>query len=178
MSREPLPVLVETLAGSDARFARGETSRAMEHDLAEAPIDRPLHVSPSEGIRPMTRRQARFLTERAEEWMARKSHLLTQAQALWDMGLKESARPVWATAASYEERIEPILDAIGREAEAALHRISAASCFEKSGDSSRAANLYRAALAAPIPDHVRSDVERMLSGCLKPLHRAVVDTIA
>jgi len=68
------------------------------------------------------------------------------------MGLEETARPVWSCAASYEERIAPLLDVIGRDAEAALHRVSAAACFAKSGDLSRAANLYRAALAGPLSD--------------------------
>jgi hypothetical protein len=86
----------------------------------------------------MTKRQAKLYTERVKELMAEKSRLLSQAQALADMGLEGTARPVWSHAASYEERIAPLLDAIGRDAEAALHRISAAACFEKSGEPSRA----------------------------------------
>ena len=56
--------------------------------------------------------------------------------------------------------IAPLLDVIGRDAEAALHRVSAAGCFAKSGELSRAANLYRAALAGPLSDAARADVER------------------
>ncbi len=85
---------------------------------------------------------------------------------------------MWAAAASHEERIAPLLDAIGRDAEASLHRVSAASCFEKSGDLSRAANLYRAALAGPIADAARADVNRILSACLKRLHQATIDSVA
>ena len=51
------------------------------------------------------------------------------------------------------------MDGIGRDAEAALHRVSAAGCFMKSGDLSRAANLYRAALAGPLSDTAKADFE-------------------
>jgi hypothetical protein len=110
--------------------------------------------------------------------MAEKSRVLSKAQAFSSMGLEETAGPVWSSAASYEERIAPLLEVIGRDAEAALHRASAASCFVKSGDLSRAANLYRAALAGPLSDAAKLDVERELSACLKQLHRAAVDSVA
>jgi hypothetical protein len=112
--------------------------------------------------------------QRVKDLMAEKSRVLSQAQAFTDMGLEETARPLWSCAASYEERIAPLLDVIGRDAEAALHRISAASCFEKCREWSRAANLYRAALAGPLPDAAKADVERRLSACLKRLHQAAV----
>ena len=64
--------------------------------------------------------------------MAEKSCLLTKAQARDEMGLAEIARSLRTTAGTYEERIAPLLDAIGRDAEAAIHRISAAVRFEKS----------------------------------------------
>jgi hypothetical protein len=71
-----------------------------------------------------------------------------------------------------------LLDVIGRDAEAALHRVSAAGCFAKSGDLSRAANLYRAALAGPLSDAAKADIERELSACLKQLHQAAIDSVA
>jgi hypothetical protein len=49
--------------------------------------------------------------------------------------------------------------------EAAVHRISAASCYQKAGDPSRATNLYRAALAGPLRAVTRRDVEEMLAEC-------------
>jgi hypothetical protein len=76
------------------------------------------------------------------------------------MGLEETAPPVWSCAASYEERIAPLLDVIGRDAQAAIHRVSAAGCFAKAGELSHAANLYRAALAGPLSDAAKGDVER------------------
>ena len=105
-----------------------------------------------------------------KETMRRKSEILSKAQAFWEIGMKETAQPLWLSAATYEEHIAPMLDALGRELEGALHRISAASCYEKAGDPSRAVNLYRAALSGPLRDDTREEVEVMLSGCLVALN--------
>jgi len=126
----------------------------------------------------MTKRQAKPYGERLKVLMAEKSRLLSKAQAFADMGLEETAGPVWSSAASYEERIAPLLDVIGRDAEAALHRISATTCFTRSGDLSRAANLYRAALAGPLSDAVTVDVQRKLPACLRQLQQAAIDSVA
>jgi hypothetical protein len=126
----------------------------------------------------MTKRRATPYTKYLENLMAETSHVLSKARAFADMGLEETAQPLWGTAGSYEERIAPLLDGIGRDDEAGIHRISAASCFEKSGEFSRAANLYRVALGGPLPDQARTDVERMLAACLKQLHQATVDSVA
>jgi hypothetical protein len=88
------------------------------------------------------------------------------------MGLAETAQPLWASAASYEERIAALLDAYGESLEAAVHRMSAASCYQKAGDPSRATNLYRAALAGPLRAVTRTEVEEMLSECLALLKAA------
>ncbi|HVC96002.1 MAG TPA: hypothetical protein VND64_20100 [Pirellulales bacterium] len=77
-----------------------------------------------------------------EDWMAEKSAILSKAQALSTIGLPETAQP---SAATYEERIASLLDAQGENLEAAVHRISAASCFQKAGDPSRATTLSRRA---------------------------------
>ena len=47
-----------------------------------------------------------------------------------------------------------------------MHRISAASCYQKAGDPSRATNLFRAAMAGPLRAVTRRQVEDMLSECL------------
>jgi len=101
-----------------------------------------------------------------EHWMAEKSAVLSKAQALTTMGLPETAQPLWASAATYEERIASLLDAQGENLEAAVHRISAASCYQKAGDPSRATSLYRAALAGPLSPVTRRDGQEMLAGCL------------
>jgi hypothetical protein len=98
--------------------------------------------------------------------MAEKSSILSKARALSEMGMSKTALSLWASAAEYEERIAPLLDSLGREREAALHRISAASCYDKTGDLSRAANLYRAALAGPLPPKQRGEIAQLLSACL------------
>ena len=88
--------------------------------------------------------------------------------------MTEMAQPLWLSAATYEEHIAPMLDALGRELEGAIHRISAASCYEKAGDPSRAVNLYRAALSGPLREDTREDVENMLNACLATLNRQPV----
>ena len=110
-------------------------------------------------------------TKTLKETMRRKSEILSKAQALWEVGMTETAQPLWRTAANYEEHIAPMLDAVGRELEGAIHRISAASCYEKAGDPSRAVNLYRAALSGPLREDTRREVENMLNACLVALNR-------
>ena len=109
-------------------------------------------------------------TKALKKVMLRKSEILSKAQAFWEVGMQETAQPLWLSAATYEEHIAPLLDALGRELEGALHRISAASCYEKAGDPSRAINLYRAALSGPLRDNTRQEVENMLSACLITLN--------
>ena len=89
--------------------------------------------------------------------------------------MAETAQPMWAAVACQEERIAPLLDILGRHLEAAASRISAASCYQKAGDLSRAANLYQAALAASLRAGTRRDVEAMLAGCLDELSRTVLN---
>lgn len=110
--------------------------------------------------------------------MAKKTAVLSKAQTLMEMGMPQTVIPLWIAAGSYEERLAPLLEARGRDQEAAVHRISAASCYQKAGEPSRAANLYRAALAGPISEKTRQEVEEMLADCLaeltrSPIHSAV-----
>ena len=108
-------------------------------------------------------------TKTLKETMLRKSEILSKAQAFWEIGMKETAQPLWLSAARYEEHIAPRLDVLGRELEGAMHRVSAASCYEKAGDTSRAVNLYRDALSGPLRDGTRREVESMLGVCLAGL---------
>ena len=103
--------------------------------------------------------------------MNRKSEILSKAQALSNIGTSETAQSLWLSAATYEEHIAPMLDVLGRELEGSMHRISAASCYEKAGELSRAVNLYRAALSGPLREDTRQEVENMLSACLAALNR-------
>lgn len=104
-----------------------------------------------------------------EKLMAEKTKVLSQAHAFAQMGLAQTAEPLWHTAAKLEERIAPRLDAIGRSREAAVHRISAGTCFRNAGEFSQAANLYQAALAGPLNDATRAEVEQLLEACLSDL---------
>lgn len=118
----------------------------------------------------MPNSEAKPYTKRLKATMSQKSGILSKAQTLWEVGMTETAQPLWCTAATYEEHIAPMLDALGRELEGAMHRISAASCYEKAGDPSRAINLYRAALSGPLREDTRQEVENMLRACLVALN--------
>jgi hypothetical protein len=121
----------------------------------------------------MARAKAKPYPPTLLELMASKTAVLMQARTFADMGMAETAQPMWAAAAGYEERIAPQMDLLGRELEAAASRISAVSCYQKGGDLSRAVNLYQAALAAPLRATTRRDVEAMLADCLEELRRTV-----
>ena len=116
-------------------------------------------------------------TKTLKKTMRRKSEILSKAQAFWEVGMTETAQPLWLTTANYEEHIAPMLDAVGRELEGALHRISAASCYEKAGDPCRAVNLYRAALSGPLREDTRREVENLLSACLVALNSQSVKSM-
>jgi hypothetical protein len=104
-----------------------------------------------------------------EELMTEASAVLSKAHAFATMGMGETAQPLWASAAALQERIAPLLDADGEALEAAVYRMSAASSYEKAGDPSRAVNLYQAALAGPLREVTRKEVEEMLAACLARL---------
>jgi hypothetical protein len=74
-------------------------------------------------------------------------------------------------AASCEEQVACWLDAAGREQEAVVHRVSAASCYEQLGQYSRAVTLLRAALSAPLSDDYRRRVEEQIARCLAHVHK-------
>src|SRR5262245_24022490 len=79
----------------------------------------------------MAKTKAKRALTLVEQLLAEKSLVLSKAQAFETMGMGQTAQPLWASAASLEERIAPLLDASGDALEAAVHRISAASCHEK-----------------------------------------------
>jgi hypothetical protein len=87
------------------------------------------------------------------------------------MGLADVAGTLWATAAGHEARLAPLLEALGHDLEAAVHRISGAGCYRRAGDLSAAVNLYRAALAGPLLEHTRREVEQDLAECRTEIAR-------
>jgi len=119
----------------------------------------------------MAKTKPKPLPKAVREMMAEKSAILARARAFEDIGMSETALPLWLDAAQHEERLSPVLESLGREREAALHRVSAGSCFQKGRDFARAANLFRAALGGALRDDTRREVERMLARCLREVGR-------
>lgn len=101
-----------------------------------------------------------------EQTLDEASWLLSHAQALADYGRQDEAAAELARAASCEEQAACLLDADSQEQEAAIHRVSAASCFEKLGQHARAVTLLRAALSAKLHADHRARVEQQLTRCL------------
>jgi hypothetical protein len=109
--------------------------------------------------------------------LGEKSRVLSQAQAFEQMGLAETAKTLWLSAASLEERLAPWTDGLGRDDESAIHRISAGSCYRKGGRPDQAANMFRAALSGTLSSQARADVEKMLAECLEELTGAAMATV-
>jgi hypothetical protein len=101
--------------------------------------------------------------------MAETSGLILKACALVAMGMPELASSAWLAEAAGEEQMAPRLETLDRAQEAAVHRISAGSCYQNAGELAKAINLYRAALAGPLPEHTRGETEQLLAACLAQL---------
>lgn len=110
----------------------------------------------------MTRSNGTRAAILAEEFLGRASWLLSHAQALADQGRLEEAEAKWNQAASTEEQVACLLDLDGQHLEAAIHRVSAASCFARQGQAVRAVTLLQAALATKLRDEYRAEVESLL----------------
>jgi hypothetical protein len=104
--------------------------------------------------------------------MAETSGLIMKARALVAIGMPELANSAWLAAAASEEQVAPRLETLEREQEAAVHRLSAASCYEHAGELAKAINLYRAALAGPLPEQTRVETEQALAACLARFARS------
>jgi hypothetical protein len=100
------------------------------------------------------------------------SGLIMKARALVALGMPELARSGWLAAACGEEEVAPRLETLDRDLEAAVHRISAASCYQHAGELAKAINLYRAALAGPLLEPTRRETEQLLATCLARLARS------
>lgn len=114
----------------------------------------------------MNRPKGESLVSLIEKMLDEASWLLSHAQALADYGRHDEAAAEWARAAGVEEQVACLLDADEQGLEAAIHRISAASCHEKLGQYARAVTLLRAALAGPLHNDCRARVEQLLARCL------------
>lgn len=101
------------------------------------------------------------------------SWLLSHAQALTDYGRKAEAAAELGRAASCEEQVACLLEADRQHEEAAIHRVSAASCHEKLGQFARGVTLLRAALSAKLTEDYRLRVEKLLIRCLAQAQKEV-----
>ena len=117
----------------------------------------------------MSNMKAKPLPQTLKDLLANKSRILSQAQVFEDMGMTETAQPLWLAAASCEERLAPLMESAGHASEAALHRLSAASCYAKAGHLSQAVNFCRAALSGPLPAPTQQEVEAMVKRYLAEL---------
>jgi hypothetical protein len=104
--------------------------------------------------------------------MTETSDAIMKARTLVALGMPELALSAWLGAAVGEEQVAPRLETLDRDQEAAVHRLSAASCHEHAGELARAINLYRAALAGPLPEHTRKEAEQLLAACLARFARS------
>ena len=94
------------------------------------------------------------------------SWFLSHAMALEDQRKVDESAAEYGRAAECAEQAACLLDADKQHLEAAIHRVSAASCFEKIGQYTRAVTLFHAALAATLRDDYRRTVEKLLADCL------------
>jgi hypothetical protein len=104
--------------------------------------------------------------------MEETSGMILKARALVAMGMPELSQSAWLAAAAGEEQVAPRLEALDRGREAAVHRLSAASCYQHGGDLAKALNLYRAALAGPLLENTRQETEQLLAACLAEFARS------
>jgi len=122
----------------------------------------------------MPKAKANLYPAAVEAMIAEKSAVLSKAQAFAELGMGDLARTLWIAAAGHEERLAPVLEALGHDLEAAVHRMSAAGCYRHAGEWSAAVNLYRSALAGPLLDHTRKEVEQEVAECLSEIARATL----
>src|SRR5205807_730333 len=114
----------------------------------------------------MSRPKTKPSAARIDQMLGEASWLLSHAQALADYGRQEEAAAEWARAAECEEQVAYLLEANGQEREAAIHRVSAASCYEEFGQYARAATLLRAALSIELPADYVARIELQRTRCL------------
>jgi hypothetical protein len=101
-----------------------------------------------------------------DQMLGEASWLLSHAQALSDYGRDREASVELARAAGCEEQVACLLESKGQCRDAAIHRVSAATCYEKLGQYARTVTLLHAALSGPLPDDYRGRIEKQLNSAL------------
>jgi hypothetical protein len=95
------------------------------------------------------------------------SKLVSFAQALEDEHKRKPAMRVWGDAGHAEEIVACLLEGADRDAEAALHRVSAATCYEKAQVFTHAVTLLKAASAAATSPRLQRIIAKQLRRCLR-----------
>jgi hypothetical protein len=91
---------------------------------------------------------------------------VSHAMELAAFALRQEVDLQWRQAAAMEEHAALVLEAEGRGLEAAVHRISAASCFEEVEEYQRALTLLHAALSVEMRPIYRGKIEKQIKECL------------
>jgi hypothetical protein len=86
-------------------------------------------------------------SDRLERLLSQASRLISHAESLMDRGEAAASGVEWRFAAEIEEEVAGLLEISGDEVEAAIHRVSAASCYRQIGEHFRAMTLLHAATA-------------------------------
>jgi hypothetical protein len=110
-----------------------------------------------------------------EQMLGEASWLLSHAQALSDYVRPEEASRELTRAGSCAEQVACLLEAAGLEREAAIQRVSAATCFEKLGLHARAVTLLHAALSVKLPADYRARLEQQLASGLLQAQKGLSD---
>lgn len=114
----------------------------------------------------MSRAKTRPAPRLVDELLGEASWLISHAQALGDYGRHEEEAAERLRAGLAEEQVASLLEADGQDLEAAIHRVSAASCYEKLGQYARAVTLLIAALSARLHEDFHTRVTQQRERCL------------
>ncbi len=105
-------------------------------------------------------------SKRLTEVLQEASWHVSHAMELAAFAPKEEVVSQWLQAATKEEYAAFVLEKDGSVLEAAVHRISAASCYEEVAEHERALTLLRAALSVEMRPTYRIQIEKQLKDCL------------
>src|SRR6516162_1228241 len=97
-----------------------------------------------------------------EGMLGNTSWLVSHAMALTEEGRGKEAETEWLRAGQREEQVACLLEAEGHDTEAAVHHVSAASCYARVHDYVRAVGLLRSALSFALRQAYRRDVQKLL----------------
>ena len=106
-----------------------------------------------------------------DDMLGKTSWLVSHAMALTPTGKSEEAAAAWLRAAEREEQAACLLEAEGHELEAAVHHVSAASCYVRVEHYVHAVALLRSALSFALRPAYRREVEKLLQDWLPKAQR-------